>query len=294
MGLDFLKFNFNFGNFGSIMPFPNVTSINSFFIPKINYFPAINFDFSLSPETRTTSYYSFDNLSLFNYDLNINNIPRYDNCITIPFIGNNEYICPFINPYSAQSAVVKEEKNTETKTEEKIQQKETVSPPQKSESPKNNVVQTSPKGRIDKSYQHLSQSEAERKAKNDPNLERLTGGANWSVADTFETDIPYAKKGTGKILQKVSEMIGEEIVVTSALGTGGKGKLKSPHGYKNSYCSHHNAENPKLDIRAKGKHVHELACKLRKTGYFSRVFEESDHLDVQINPAKYNDLNLIA
>ena len=144
--------------------------------------------------------------------------------------------------------------------------------------------------KVDNSYVSLSKSQATKKAQSDTNLERLSGGRNWSVSDSsFRTDIPYAKKGTGKILDKVSDMIDEKLVITSALGTGQTG---NPH-VKSGYASHHNAENPKLDIRTNG-HGRELAAKLRATGYFSRVSLESDHLDVQIDPSKYEQFSATA
>ena len=48
---------------------------------------------------------------------------------------------------------------------------------------------------IDNSYANLSQNKALEKAKNDTRLEKLSGSSKWSVANTFRTDIPYAKKG---------------------------------------------------------------------------------------------------
>lgn len=144
--------------------------------------------------------------------------------------------------------------------------------------------------KIDNSYLHLSQKQAEEKAKKDSNLELLKGGKNWSVSNkSFVTDIPYAKKGTGAILDKVATMIGEKLVITSALGTGESG---NPH-QKSGYESHHNAENPKLDIRIRGNGK-ELANKLKSTGYFSRVSTEKDHLDVQIDITKFKDFEAIA
>ncbi len=138
-------------------------------------------------------------------------------------------------------------------------------------------------GNIDNSYTNLSLSAARQKALTDTNLEELKGGQNWQIAEaSFRTDIPFAKKGTGEILEKVAQEIGETLVITSALGTGEAG---NPH-QKGGYASHHNAENPKLDIRITGN-AQELAQKLRDTGYFSRVSVESDHLDVQIDPAKF-------
>ncbi len=138
----------------------------------------------------------------------------------------------------------------------------------------------------DKSYLSLSKTEAYKKAEKDPNLEKLTGGKGWSVSEnSFKTDIPFAKKGTSKILEEVSKLTGEKLVITSALGTG---QAHNPHK-KSGYDSHHNAANPKLDIRAHGN-ANQLAEKLRKTGYFSWVLSEGDHVDVQIDYKKFSEL----
>ncbi len=145
-------------------------------------------------------------------------------------------------------------------------------------------------GAVNNGYSTLSQSAAYQKALSDTNLERLSGGKNWEVAESsFITDIPFAKKGTGAILDKVGSIIGEKLVITSALGTG---EANNPHA-KGGYASHHNAENPKLDIRINGN-GQELAQKLRNTGYFSRVSIESDHLDVQIDPEKFKSFEAVA
>lgn len=136
---------------------------------------------------------------------------------------------------------------------------------------------------VDNSYlKYKTKSAAESAAKNDPRLEKLTGGKGWSVADTFRTDIPYARKGTSEILELVSEKIGRDLVITSALATGVKG---SPHQV-GGYASHHNAENPKIDIDANGD-ADKLAAELRATGLFSHVLAEGTHVDVQISPEAY-------
>ena len=149
---------------------------------------------------------------------------------------------------------------------------------------------STPQGTIKNDYIDLNVAQAEKKARTDENLENLqelSKGKKWSIsAGSFKTDIPYAKKGTAEILDKVTEMIGEEIVITSALATG---HPKNPHK-KSGYDSHHNSENPKLDIRTRGNSAN-LAEKLRKTGYFSWIYPEGDHLDVQIDPKKYNELD---
>ncbi len=139
--------------------------------------------------------------------------------------------------------------------------------------------------KINNKYISLSKDEAEKQAEKDSNLERLTGGKSWSVsAKSFKTDIPFAKKGTSAILEKVSNIIGEEIVITSALGTG---HPNNPHK-KKGYDSHHNADNPKLDIRICGN-PKDFAAKLDATGYFSHILIEKDHLDVQIDPSKFTN-----
>ena len=146
-------------------------------------------------------------------------------------------------------------------------------------------------GNINHSYLGLSKASAYQKAKSDSNLEELKGGSRWQISSaSFRTDIPFAKKGTGAILDKVAAAIGEELIITSALGTGEAG---NPH-QKGGYASHHNAENPKLDISTRGKNASVLAQKLKDTGYFSRVSIESDHLDVQIDPSKFKTLNTLA
>ena len=76
--------------------------------------------------------------------------------------------------------------------------------------------------KVDTSYSKMNREKALKKARNDSRLEELKGGDGWSVSkESFITDIPFAKKFTGKILSIVSKIIGEHITVTSALGTGG-------------------------------------------------------------------------
>lgn len=148
-------------------------------------------------------------------------------------------------------------------------------------------------GNINHSYATLSKSAAYSKALNDSSLENLSsGGKKWQISSaSFKTDIPFAKKGTGKILDIVAETIGVNLVVTSALGTGQAG---NPH-QRNGYASHHNAENPKLDLKIPpGMSAATFAQKLRNTGYFSHVLNEGNHIDVQIDPAKYRSLNTLA
>ena len=89
-------------------------------------------------------------------------------------------------------------------------------------------------------------------------------------------------------------MVGEELVITSALGTAGTSTQGTPHEI-GGYVSHHNAENPKLDIDIRNpEHGIALKEKLQNTGYFSHILLESDHLDVQIDPSKFESLSITA
>jgi len=141
---------------------------------------------------------------------------------------------------------------------------------------------------IDTSYSRMSKEKAEKRAAKDSRLERLIGGKGWSIVEKlFITDIPFARKFTGKILSFVHSLIGEHLFVTSALGTAGNGGNTTPHKVKeNRYRTHHNAENPKLDLRTNG-HANQLEKKLNSTGMFSWVYNEHNHLDVQIKPEVY-------
>jgi hypothetical protein len=141
-------------------------------------------------------------------------------------------------------------------------------------------------------YAKLSRSAALTEAAKNPNLEKLSGGNGWSVSsNSFANDIPYARKGTSAILAKVAAQIGQNITVTSALGT-----KTSPHVKSTGYASHYNDTNPKLDLGGGLSNSRALALKdkLLATGYFSRVSVESDgatsHLDVQIKESAYNNL----
>ena len=137
---------------------------------------------------------------------------------------------------------------------------------------------------VDNSYARLSKQKVNEKAKNDPRLEKLVGGRGWSVSEgSFKSDVQYARKYTGKILTYVAEVTGAEIVVTSALGTG---DVRNPH-QRHGYASHHNAENPKLDLKSTNCSLRQLQSKLVQTGFFSRVSRERTHLDVQIKPEVY-------
>ena len=138
--------------------------------------------------------------------------------------------------------------------------------------------------KVDNSYSRLSKQKVNNKAKNDPRLEKLRGGKGWSVDEaSFRSDVQYARKYTGKILTYIAEVTGADIVVTSALGTG---DARNPH-QKRGYSSHHNAENPKLDLKAENMSLAKLQKKLLETGFFCRVSRERTHLDVQIKPEVY-------
>ena len=98
------------------------------------------------------------------------------------------------------------------------------------------------------------------------------------------------------MLSKISAEIGEDLVVTSALGT-----KTSPHAKGSSSCSHYNENNPKLDFGGglNQSEANRLANKLRGTNYFSRVAVEANgdgnyHLDVQIKDSAYKGLEITA
>lgn len=160
-------------------------------------------------------------------------------------------------------------------------------------------VKTTNKNSLDKyqtrtggyhSYCYLSRSEAIRKAEKDSNLEELTGGNGWSIASNcFKNDIPYAKTGTGALLDKVYNMTGIKFQITSALGT-----KSSPHVKSKSYCSHYNPNNPKLDIQTKdcsASSVKKLRTKLLATGLFEfanvEVHGNTAHIDCQFKESAY-------
>ena len=146
------------------------------------------------------------------------------------------------------------------------------------------------------SFASMTRSEALEAARNNPNLEHLSGGTGWSISSaSFTNDIPYARKGTSDILARVSKQIGEDLVITSALGT-----KNSPHAKTSSSESHYNEENPKLDIGGGLSHTQaeSLRSKLLNTGYFSRVEVEKHgdtaHLDVQIKDSAFKKLDTVA
>ena len=132
--------------------------------------------------------------------------------------------------------------------------------------------------------QYKTKSSAIAAAKKDPNLEELKNTNYITINNaSFKTDIPFAKKGTMTILEKVSKILGYELIITSALATG---HPDNPHAHGNR--SHHNANNPKLDFAIpSGMSDNEFADKLRKTGYFSHVLPEGNHVDVEIDISKF-------
>ena len=139
-------------------------------------------------------------------------------------------------------------------------------------------------------YATLSKADAEKRAKANSNLEKLSKGEGWSISEnSFENDIPYARKGTGALLDKVCKEAGVTLTVTSALGT-----KTSPHNKGITGAdSHYNENNPKLDLGGglSDSQAKELKAKLDKTGLFSRVEVEPDgatsHLDVQFSDEAY-------
>ena len=153
------------------------------------------------------------------------------------------------------------------------------------------------KGSSKYSFANMTRSEALSAAEGNANLEKLTGGANWTVSDaSFQNDIPYARKGTSAILAKAASLAGENLVVTSALGT-----KNSPHVKSNSQASHYNSENPKLDLGGglNQQRAYSLQSKLKNTGLFSRVAVEGHgdgtyHLDIQIADSAFNGLDTLA
>ena len=170
----------------------------------------------------------------------------------------------------------KSSQNTEIKSESDLNDSAELEPTTTDSS--SNIYKT------DNKYSKMSKTKANELAGKDSRLEKLSGGKGWTVSESsFRTDVKYARKYTGKILAYIAEITGAELIVTSALGTGQYG---NPH-QKSGYASHHNAENPKLDLKAKNMSMQQLQKKLKATGFFSRVSRERTHLDVQIKPEIY-------
>ena len=143
-------------------------------------------------------------------------------------------------------------------------------------------------------YASLSREQALEKAKNDPNLEELKGGTGWELGQTFDNDIPYARKGTGQLLAEASRLTGEKLTVTSALGT-----ATSPHTKGSGTASHYNEKNPKLDFGGgyTEEKAKEMAEKLMETNLFEFVTPEDNkdgtghwHLDVKFKDSEYENI----
>lgn len=282
-----------FNNLNITLPtFPALDSFNSF-MPKFNMpiFPAINFNDSFN-----FNRFSLDNNLSFNKSIDggcidqgfVFKVPTF-NAPTLQFDYSSSWMrnsnLSDFRPLSVDfsnftfSPIVTQSYNYSSSTSS------------------TNSSSPSSFRRSSYLYANLSRSEALIKAKNDSNLELLTNGNGWSISSgCFTNDIPYAKKGTGALLSKISAEIGEDLVVTSALGT-----KTSPHAKGNSDCSHYNDKNPKLDFGGGLNYTEatSLANKLRNTNYFSRVVVEANgdgnyHLDVQIKDGAYNSLNFVA
>lgn len=136
-------------------------------------------------------------------------------------------------------------------------------------------------------------------AKNSKFLENIeSGGKGWTLHhESFTTDIPYARKGTKAILDKVYEQTGIRMRITSALGTKGRNNsIRSPHSGAGDYLtsSHFYEANPKIDICAVDGNNKRLAEKLNATGLFDRVSLESDHIDVRIKDGAYSQFSVTA
>ena len=141
-----------------------------------------------------------------------------------------------------------------------------------------------------KYLKYKNTKDAANAAKNDPNLENISGGgSHWAISEnSFKTDIPFAKKGTGQILDIIWSKLNikGKLTITSALATGAPG---SPH-VVSSNKSHHNADNPKLDILYPKEYANNHAGfkkLLDSTGLFSHTLAEGDHIDVQISAETY-------
>lgn len=268
--------------------------LNNWFTPQNSYvkFPQLNFSY---PRIFIPNIFSF---SAYTHSCSSIN---FGNNYSFPFIPLQR---PALNLFPAtfqQKKTTAPSTTSENQTEEislltftkkdkpKTNNKASTKSIKKTKNTNNNKKQVQ-QGNVSHRYLQWSKNEAEQHAKRDKNLEHLNGGRNWSVANTFFTDIPYAKKGTSIILDKVASILGEKLVITSAVGTG---EPNTPHIKYNGYKSHHNAENPKLDIRTNGN-ANAFAARLKSTGYFSHVLAEGDHIDVQIDPAKYRELNIQA
>lgn len=271
----------------------NMYNFNNTFNPYSFNFPSF-FNFSYQPNYNFQSFFGMTNF---------NTLAKTENCgynysFNSPQINNFNYNTPLQNSWNTSTNFSNYDANFRNLFNSYTYTPNTTSTSTTSArttSTKSSITKTLSSGlKIDTSYSNLFKSDALRKAQNDARLEELKGGNGWRLAGTFETDIPFAKKGTSRILDIVSKEIGEDLVITSALGTKGTSNKNSPHTV-GGYSSHHNAENPKLDIdvnnRADGER---LKAKLLATGYFSHIANEGDHLDVQIDPDKYQTFTATA
>lgn len=251
--------------------FPSFGMFEQFTMPTLNWNMPSLFSFNTFPTINFSNFFSnniWNNQSLFNFSNNTQATIDYSN-----YSWNNYNFAPiFTTP------------PTNTTNSTNIVKKKTSS--------QNANYSKNVSGNTNNTYSTLSKNAAMEKALNDNNLEDLSHGGNrWNISKaSFRTDIPFAKKGTGRILDKVAAEIGCNLIVTSALGTGDPG---NPH-QRSGYSSHHNAENPKLDLGIpSGMTSAQFAQKLKNTGYFCRVSPEKDHIDVQIDPAKYSNLSAV-
>ena len=225
-----------------------------------------------------------------NYKFDLPNTSSSSNFDSFDFSGLKN-----ISTKTTETADSKKTFNTEIKTNNATgsttETTKTTGSPRKSNTKK--LRSKGKGGAINYKYKNMSRSDALAAAKKDNNLEDLStkNNSGWVLKHTFATDIPYAKKGTATILQKVYEMTGIRMEISSALGTKGSGS-GSPHKGM-GYSSHHNAENPKLDISYSsiaGKNMdgYKFADILWNTGLFNWIYVEGDHLDVQIDPDAYS------
>lgn len=274
------------------------------------------FEKTAEPNYNNSFYPIFSDMPKVNFNFDFaNNNNSWNNNSYNSFWSSNNY-SGFNNNYASNYTYTPTKPKTEAKNTSKTEVKPSGSPSQKTGDYTTNTTKASNSGRlhslkitgkVNHDYTTLSRSQAEAKAKKDSNLEDLRETSKqyngWQLkANSFNHDITFAKSGTGRILQKASEMTGMKFIITSALGTG---EGKTPHKIGNGYASHHNAENPKLDISLtvydkNGKAVEmdakEMANKLWATGLFSHILEEpaTHHLDVQINPEVLKSLNVVA
>ena len=126
-------------------------------------------------------------------------------------------------------------------------------------------------------------------------LESLQGGgAGWKIDQgSFVNDVAAARAGTGAILSAVAaQMPGQNIVITSALGTK-QSKKNKIHSGGDKGTGHY--EGQTIDISAAGMtkaQAEDYAKRMYATGYFSHVAAERGkdgqyHLDARIADEAY-------